>query len=406
MRVAVIGGGAAGFYSAISVKEHHPSAEVIIYEKTSKVLSKVKVSGGGRCNVTNGSNSIKDLSSSYPRGGKLMKKLLGQFSTSHIRKWFESRGVALKTEADNRVFPVSDKSETIINCLLEECSQKSISIITRCHLIKIMPKRGNLELSFANGILEHYDKVIIATGGTPKKSGLLWLQNLGHEISDPIPSLFTFNMPGEKITSLMGVTVDNVVIRIQGSKLISSGPLLITHWGMSGPAVLKLSAYGARELNKTNYDFKVQINWVNILNNEILTEKIKTIIEISPMKKLSSVKPFSLPDRLWNHLIQRSALSPDKKWSELGKKGINKLIAILSNDIYEVKGKTTFKEEFVTCGGISLNSIEHKTMESKVIPNVFFAGEILDIDGITGGYNFQSAWTTGFIAGKLGNNCK
>lgn len=404
MKVAIIGGGAAGFFSAIHAKMNYPDAQVILFEKTKKLLAKVKVSGGGRCNVTNGTISIPELAAAYPRGSKQLKKAFRIFNTQHTRDWFESRGVKLKTEPDNRVFPTTNDSQTIIDCLMRESRKLGVQIEMSIGIERILPKESQLELLFLRNSrpTERFDKVVVASGGSPKRSGLGWLEELHHEIKDPVPSLFTFNMPKEAITKLMGVSVPEALVSIQGTKLKSIGPLLITHWGMSGPAILKLSAFGARTLYEMGYEFKAQVNWVNIPNNEDLQKSLQEVINAHPQKLLTSLKPFGLPERLWLYLLNRVDLPTTKKWNELGKKGLNKLVNILSNDVYQVKGKTTFKEEFVTCGGVSLSNIDFKTMQSKIVPNLYFAGEVLDIDGITGGYNFQAAWTTGFIAGKLG----
>ncbi|MGB0929459.1 MAG: NAD(P)/FAD-dependent oxidoreductase [Chitinophagales bacterium] len=405
MKIAIIGGGAAGFFSAIAAKTNHPKAEVILFEKTQKLLAKVRISGGGRCNVTNASTSIKQLSEAYPRGGKAMKKALRIFSTPNTREWFESRGVRLYAQDDNRVFPVSDSSQSIIDCLMSETRKLGVSIQTGSR-IEAIEAQANEQLILHFFKTHHpsqiFDKVIVASGGSPKKSGLDWLEKLGHKIEKPVPSLFTFNMPSEKITQLMGVVAENTLVRIQGSKLQSQGSLLITHWGMSGPAILKLSAFGARLLSESAYRFKVQVNWTGVVNQEEVKKDIEDAIEVHPKKKLSNVRLFGLPERLWLFLLQKSDLQPNKRWLDLGKKNIHKLVTVLTHDVYDVSGKTTFKEEFVTCGGVSLKSINVSTMESKVCKNLYFAGEVMDIDGITGGYNFQAAWTTGFIAGKLG----
>jgi len=402
MKIAVIGGGAAGFFAAINTKLFHYTSEVTIYEKTTKILSKVKISGGGRCNVTNGCEDIKILSEAYPRGGRQLKKALGTFSTTQTKAWFAKRDIALYTQDDGRVFPVSDDSQTIIDCFLSQCKQLNIPIKLKQQVISITPQEEKISLRLKDSkedIL--YDKVIIATGGSPKSEGFQWLKNLGHQIITPVPSLFTFNMPSENVTSLMGVVALQVIATIPGTKLKSDGPLLITHWGMSGPAILKLSAFGARILHDHNYSFQVCINWTNQVNEDLTRKKVKQIIERSPQKLLSNEKVISVPERLWLYLLQRSGFEKDKKWSELGKKGINKLVAMLTNDLYTVKGKTTFKEEFVTSGGIDLGDINFKTMESRIIPNLYFAGEVMNIDGITGGYNFQAAWTTAYIAAQL-----
>lgn len=403
MKIAIIGGGAAGFFSAISVKKHNINAEVSILEKTTKVLSKVKISGGGRCNVTNGCTFIPELILAYPRGAKLLKGAFRTFSTQDTMNWFQSRNTPLVTQEDNCVFPVSQDSQSIIDCLLDEVNLLGIKVCTKKSVESIIPKEDNgfnLTIQRQDKI-EYFDKVIVTTGGSPKRKGLDWLEELGHKIEQPVPSLFTFNMPMENITKLMGIVVEEAMVNIQGTKLKSEGPLLITHWGMSGPAILKLSAFGARILAEKQYTFKAQVNWVNSNDKSQIENTLKNIIAKNPQKSLSNAKAFNLQSRLWDYLLERADLSLDKKWAELGKKGLNKFIETLTNDIYDVSGKTTFKEEFVTCGGVSLKSINPKTMESKVCKGLYFAGEIMDIDGITGGYNFQAAWTTGFIAGKL-----
>ncbi len=402
MKVAVIGGGAAGFFSAIHVKINHPDAQVVIFEKSKKLLSKVKVSGGGRCNVTNGCTDVDDLVKAYPRGGRRLKKAFHLFNTMHTRAWFEERGVRLYEQEDGRVFPVSDDSQSIIDCLLQEVRRSGIRIAKETSVVEISPRKEQLLLTFADGHTALYDKVIVASGGAPTRKKLEWLEALGHKIEKPVPSLFTFNMPAEGITELMGLVVEKTQVDIQGTKLKSEGPLLITHWGMSGPAVLKLSAFGARVLGNMGYQFKIRINWINESNNEIIADILKQIIDEQPKKMLSNERPHVIPKKLWLFLLSKCDLPAEKRWEEIGKKALNKLVNVLTNDVYEVKGKTSFKEEFVTCGGISLKSVDLNTMQSKVCKNLYFAGEILDIDAITGGYNFQSAWTTGFIAGKLG----
>ncbi|MFK7786321.1 MAG: NAD(P)/FAD-dependent oxidoreductase [Crocinitomicaceae bacterium] len=402
-RVAVIGGGAGGFFSALSVKLHHPDAHVTIHEKSAKLLSKVKVSGGGRCNVTNGTDSIKILAEAYPRGSKQLRKLFGTFNNQQVMQWFEDRGVPLVTQEDLCVFPVSQDSQSIIDCFLREASEFGVDIKTKSGVNELKEKDGQIELGFiGDEAPQLYDKVIVATGGSPKMSGLSWLEELGHKIAPPVPSLFTFNMPSESVTELMGIVVENAIVKIQGTKLRGDGPLLITHWGMSGPAVLKLSSFGARILNEMNYQCTAQVNWVNEVNVDVVTDRLKQLQRDYPNKQLANARILEIPIRLWNFLLEKCEISKETTWSQLGKKPFNKLLNILTNDEYSVSGKTTFKEEFVTCGGVSLESINMKTMESKEFPNLYFTGEVIDIDGITGGYNFQAAWTTAYIAGKLG----
>lgn len=403
MEIAIIGGGAAGFFAAITAKENYPDANVVIFEKTKKPLAKVKISGGGRCNVTNACTSINELSEAYPRGGKALKKAFHIFNNQQAMHWFESRGVPLVTQDDNCVFPASQNSQSIIDCFFKQAKYLKIKIELEHEITAINPIRDKLELAFIDqeNTLKTFDKVIVASGGSPKRKGLEWLEKLNHQIEDPVPSLFTFNMPEESIVKLMGIVVEKTLLRIQGTKFESTGPLLITHWGMSGPAILKLSAFGARFLSEKNYEFKIQVNWTNVKNNDQVMDYLKSIVDENPNKLLPNFKPYLLPERLWLYLFEKSEFSPKKKWGELGKKGLNKLVNILTNDIYSVKGKTSFQEEFVTCGGVSIHSIDFNTMQSKICKNLYFAGEIIDIDGITGGYNFQAAWTTAFIAGKL-----
>lgn len=401
MEVAIIGGGAAGFFAALSARQHHPDARVIIYEKTGKLLAKVKVSGGGRCNVTNACYNISQLAKFYPRGSRQLKKAFGTFSTKDTADWFEKRGVKLKTEPDNRMFPVTDDSQTIIDCLVREAGKLGVIIKQNFPVSGIRTIAGGYELMGKDGLAIRAEKVIITTGGSPKPEGFEWLRQLGHTIETPVPSLFTFNMPQEPVKKLMGLTVNHAAVRVQGTKLKEEGPLLITHWGMSGPAILKLSAYGARVLHQLGYNFKIQVNWQGELTEADIQQMLSAQASNHARKKLLNANPFDIPNRLWEFLLAKIELREDMTWGELGKKGHNKLVNILINDIYEVKGKTTFKEEFVTCGGVSLQDVDFSTMQSRKCPGIYFAGEVLDVDGVTGGFNFQAAWTTGYIAGQL-----
>jgi predicted Rossmann fold flavoprotein len=404
MRIAVIGGGAAGFFSAIAAKENYPDAEVVILEKSKKVLSKVKISGGGRCNVTNACTVIRELVKAYPRGEKVLKKAFRHFHTQHTMDWFEQRGVPLIIQEDQCVFPVAQDSQVVIDCFWREVRRLDIPVLTQRGVQRLEAEDAAWRVHFQREAApsEVFDYLIVATGGSPTPKGLQWLADLGHPIATPVPSLFTFNMPAETaVRELMGIVVESVRCSIQGSKLKSDGPLLITHWGMSGPAILKLSAFGARWLQERNYQAVLQVNWVDEPNQQQVNEALAAIVQEHPQKQLSNYRPYALPDRLWQYLVQKSQLPPTKRWSELGKKGLNKLSTLLCNDTYQISGKTTFKEEFVTCGGVALSAIYPTTLESKVCPRIYFAGEVLDIDGITGGYNFQAAWTTGFLAGRL-----
>ena len=400
MKTAIIGGGAAAFFASINTKEHFPNSEVVLFEKTSKLLSKVLVSGGGRCNVTNSETSISRFAKSYPRGEKQLKKSFNTFNNQDTINWFESRGVKIVSEEDGRMFPKSNKSQTIYDLFLHESEKLGIIIKLKSGVNSIKQEAEKIILE-VNGKFLLFDKVIVCTGGSPKLEGFNWMKNLGHKIDNPVPSLFTFNIPNEKITKLMGLSVPNALISIEGTKLKNSGSLLITHWGMSGPAILKLSSFGARLLSDKKYNFNISVSWCGESNFEKIKDELQSIITENKQKKLFNIRPFNFPKRFWSYLLERSDLSEEKPWGELGKKQLNKLVQTICNDIYSVKGKTTFKEEFVTCGGISSESINIKTMESKHIKNLYFAGEILDIDGVTGGFNFQAAWTTAFIASKL-----
>jgi predicted Rossmann fold flavoprotein len=400
MKIGVIGGGAAGFFSAIQCKINHPDVEVVILEKSSKVLSKVKISGGGRCNVTNSENDPIRLAAKYPRGEKKLKKAFREFNTTDTVQFFESRGVPLVTQVDSCIFPKSQNSQSIIDCFLSECSKLGVEIRLNQKIESILPQQDKGFTLSINNENHIFDRLIICTGGSPKISGLLWLKDLGIPVIEPFPSLFTFNIPKNSITQLMGIVVENAIVRIPTTNLIAQGPLLITHWGMSGPAILVLSAWGARVLAEKSYDFICSVNWVGEKNEEIIRQQLVSIQLENSNKKISKHGQFGLSLRLWLFILNKCELNNDKTWKELSKKEFNRLVNLLLNDEYHVNGKTTFKEEFVTAGGVDLDSVNFKTMESYTVPGLFFAGEILDIDGITGGFNFQAAWTTGYLAGK------
>lgn len=400
MQVAVIGGGAAGFFSALSAKEHFPDAQVTIYEKSAKVLAKVKVSGGGRCNVTHSCFDNKALSKFYPRGENQLRKAFEQFNAQSTVDWFAKRNVPLVTLPDNCIFPKSDDSQTIIDCFVNEARQKSIEVKIQTPLHSIEKQENGTFLLQCGDQQFTADKVIITTGGTPKRSGMDWLEKLGCKIIDPVPSLFTFNMPSEPVKSLMGIVVEKAAVKVESTKLYAQGPLLITHWGMSGPAILKLSAWGARILEEKAYKFSVLVNWLDETKEDAARKMIAQTVAQHGAKMIGNLNPFPFPNRLWHYLLEKSGISDELRWKELGGKNLNKLVNTLINDRYEVSGKTTFKEEFVTAGGVALDQVDFKTMQHREIQGLFFAGEILDIDGITGGFNFQAAWTTGWIAGK------
>ena len=396
----VIGGGAAGIFCAVNAARMNPLMKVTIVEKTGKLLSKVKVSGGGRCNVTHACFSIAEMIKKYPRGGSFLKKAFHHFFTTDTISWFKERGVELKTEVDGRMFPISDSSQTIIDCLMQEVNKYGVEILINKE-VKAVNKSGDCwQLLFANDATMDADIICIASGGYPKPTQFEWLLQLGHNITVPVPSLFTFNIPGNTITALMGVTVENAAVKIAGTKLAEQGPLLITHWGMSGPAILKLSAWGARQLADDNYKFTALLNWLPLYNEQTLKDKFQRVRFDIAAQKISNRNPFALPQRLWEYLLLQSGVNPDMRWADLPAKEQNKLIKNLCAQEFTVNGKTTFKEEFVTAGGVVLNEIDHNTMESKIAPNIFFCGEVTDTDGVTGGFNFQNAWTTGFIAAK------
>jgi predicted Rossmann fold flavoprotein len=372
---------------------------VRVFEKTSKFLGKVKISGGGRCNVTNALSNHRLLSEKYPRGEKFLRKAFEQFDTKATMDWFENRGVPLKTYPDLCVFPQSNESQSIIDCLWKEAKSLGVELWTSRAIDKITPLEHGFEISYKE-VTEKVDRVIVTIGGQPKMTGFSWLADLNHNIIPPIPSLFTFNMPNEPIRELMGIVVEEAVVRIEGQKLLGKGPLLITHWGMSGPAILQLSAWGARILAESNYEFSILVNWLNETKENMLREILVKTIKIHGSKMISNLNPFEIPNRLWLFLVSKNEINPATRWNDLGAKNTNKLVNTLLNDRYIVQGKTTFKEEFVTAGGVDLQEIDVNTMQSKIHPGLFFAGEVMDIDGITGGFNFQSAWTTGYIAGK------
>jgi len=401
MRIAIIGGGAAGFFAAIRAKETRPDSDVVIYEKGSSPLAKVAVTGGGRCNLTNSFAAIKDLKQAYPRGDKLMKRLFKTFDYHDAYEWFESRGVELVTQDDECVFPRSQSSQSIIDCLTENARRLGVTIITHHALGQIVPRENYLHLIFNNGQKEEdADRVIITTGGHPREDAFGYLKDLGHEITPPVPSLFTFNINDKPLRALMGTVVEHAITAIAGTKMRSEGALLITHWGMSGPAILRLSSYGAQWMAERNYRFQIAVNWVGETNASIISEALTETVIRNGGKQMGNMRCFDLPSRLWLHLLKRADIPAEKRWGELGKKGLNKLVEALTNDGYGVEGKSSWRDEFVTCGGVSLASIQPNTLESKHVKGLYFAGEVCDVDAITGGFNLQAAWTMGYVAGS------
>ena len=380
MKTAIIGGGAAGFFLAINLKEMMPTIEVTIFEKSKKVLAKVEVSGGGRCNCTNSFAAVSDLSQVYPRGHRLMKRLFKTFNYRDAYEWFEKHGVRLVTQDDECVFPVSQDSHTIINTFLLYAKRLGVEILTERKITSLDE-------------LKDYDYIAVTTGGgTASMTGVPTTEN--------VPSLFTFNIEDKALRALMGTVVEEATAYIPSTKFKASGPLLITHWGMSGPAILRLSSYAARELHDHQYQMPLAVNWCNRKDAEVQTE-LQNIIRQHPQKQLATIRPFNLPTRLWNYLLEKTlGERAQYRWQHLTQKDLNRLTNCLCNDNYQIAGRAAFKDEFVTCGGVSLSAVDANTLESKDLPCVFFAGEVLDIDGVTGGFNFQAAWTTAYVVAQ------
>jgi len=410
-KLIVIGGGAAGFFCAVNAAAQSPELEVIIIEKSAKLLRKVRVSGGGRCNVTHACFSIAEMVKKYPRGEKFLKQAFHHFFTRDTIEWFQKRNVKLKTEADGRMFPESNSSETIISCLLQEANKYNVQILMNREVVKIeclfseLPPKDGIEnekkyfkLTCKEGSVFDADFICIACGGYYKQEQFIWLSDLGHSFEAPVPSLFTFNVPANPVVELMGISIDNVIVKIDGTKYSQQGPLLITHWGFSGPSILKLSAFAAKKLAELQYHFSISINWLAGYNESSLLAKLKILREELASQKIINRNPFNLPRRLWQYHLKLCEVKDETRWADLPVKQQNFLSKQLCSQQFYVEGKTTFKEEFVTAGGIKLNEIDASTMMSKIVSNLFFAGEILDVDGITGGFNFQHAWTSGWLA--------
>jgi predicted Rossmann fold flavoprotein len=395
--IAVIGGGAAGFFAAIHASG--PGIQVVLFEKSPKLLSKVKISGGGRCNVTHRSMEISKLIKNYPRGEKFLKKAFSHFSISDTFAWFESRGVPLKIEDDGRVFPQSNTSQTIVTCLEEEAKMMGVQIKLSNGIKSILTKdQGYILLTDKEEVF--VSKIIVASGGHPNLGAYEYLNQLNHKLIKPIPSLFTFNTPQEPIRELMGVSMPDAVVKLEGTKLSYRGPILLTHWGISGPAVLKLSAFGADWLYEQQYKARAIIQWNADLSEQAYADQLSNYAQHHPNRKVHSHPLFGIPARLWEHFCSQSEINEAQLFGQLPKRLNNKLVQCLFCYPVAMQGKTTFKEEFVTAGGISLDEIHPETMESKLYSGIYFAGEVLNLDGITGGFNFQAAWTTGYLAGR------
>ena len=398
--IIIVGGGAAGFFTAINIVENNPKLKVAILERGKTVLEKVRISGGGRCNVTHACFVPNDLVKFYPRGEKELRGPFHQFCSGDTIDWFEKHGVELKIEDDGRMFPVSDNSQTIIDCFLSATQKLGIQVFTGQSVQSIFKAEDYWKVetsrNFGNETFA-CQKLIMTTGSNPK----IWdmLTELGHTIVSPVPSLFTFNIKDARIKDLMGLSAF-AKVKVKNSKLEASGPLLITHWGMSGPGILRLSAWGARELFDKQYQFIIQVNWLNEVTFEEAMDTLKELKQEHAKKAVSKKSPFEFPNRLWESLVLASDIDSERKWADLSKKELTDLANQLTNGEFQVNGKSTFKEEFVTAGGIDLKEINFKTMESKLHKNLFFAGEIVNIDAITGGFNFQNAWTSGFLVAQ------
>jgi predicted Rossmann fold flavoprotein len=401
--VVVLGGGAAGFFGAIACAEANPALRVLLVEKTGKLLSKVRISGGGRCNVTHAADTAAQLVQHYPRGARQLKEPFKQFGALDTVRWFASRGVRLKTEPDGRMFPTTDSSETIAQCLLEAARRAGVEILTHTTAEQIQPlPEGGFHLTLTGAYAQTLPaaRILIATGGAPKSEQYAWLRQLGHTVQEPVPSLFTFNVPNSPLRELPGVSVPHARVRVAGEKLEYEGPVLVTHWGVSGPAVLKLSAWGARRLHELQYQSTALINWIPEFTEDTLRQHLLTYRELHGKKQVAGNPLFGLPQRLWRTLAEQAGIPVEIRWLDLPLRLQNRLIEALLRTSLPVQGKTTYKDEFVTCGGITLSEVNMRTMESRLVPGLHFAGEVLDIDGITGGFNFQAAWTTGYLAGR------
>lgn len=405
MHVIVIGGGAAGFFGAIATAQAHPHTRVTILDAGQQPLSKVRISGGGRCNVTHACFDPALLVTHYPRGGPALRGAFSRFQPRDTVAWFQRAGVRLKTEADGRMFPVTDQSQTIVDCLTQAADQAGVVVKTGTAVASVDHQPDHPEGPFGvrlkSGQVLRGDRLLLATGSSPQ--GHRIAAALGHSIEPPVPSLFTFNIPDPALRSLAGVSVDAAMVTLlipNQKPLHHQGPLLITHWGMSGPAILKLSAWGARSLHDCRYRATLRVNWLPTHTQEHLRSLLQTAKTDAPKRAIANHCPLPLPRRLWQYFLDRTEISPTLRWAELSKKDLGRLAQDIGQGEYGIAGKGVFKEEFVTCGGVRLKEVNFKTMESRCCPGLFFAGEVLDIDGVTGGFNFQSAWTTGWLAGQ------
>jgi predicted Rossmann fold flavoprotein len=399
-KIAIVGGGAAGFFAAIACARANPGNQISIYERGPEFLTKVRISGGGRCNVTHACFDPRAMSESYPRGERALIGPLNRFSPGDAVEWFEERGVKLKTESDGRMFPVTDSSETVIECLFNEAKAAGVRLLTRSGVETVHAGSGGFELDFGGGITAHADRLLLATGGSRSAVGAEIARSLGHTLAPAVPSLFSFHIAEPWLRLLPGVSVQNVEASVPETRLRERGPLLITHNGVSGPAILRLSAWGARVLHSLDYTFNLRVNWLPDLNEEKIRAHFQGMRDSNPNRLVTNSAIAPLPARLWEQLAFAADVRPDTRWTTLSRASANLLAGLLTGTELAVNGKSLNKEEFVTCGGIDLREVDFKTMQSRVTPGLYFAGELLDLDGITGGFNFQAAWTTGWIAGN------
>ena len=396
----IVGGGAAGFFAAIETASQHAGLKILILEKSTKLLSKVRISGGGRCNVTHHCFEPAPLSRHYPRGQKELKQMFRIFHAGDTIKWFEQRGVNFVTEDDGRMFPITETSQTIIDCFMKEAERLGIKIHTSSEVSSVQNASDKFSVLCRNQNRFLSKKVLVAMGGHPQPDAYGWIKSLGHTVVAPIPSLFTFNDPSKQFIDLMGVAVQDAEVRIAGTKFSSRGPVLITHWGLSGPAVIRLSAWAAQHLHDIHYEFTALVNWTGDQTEESVRQLFKDKNRLEGGKKIYSHPLFHLPQRLWDRLSTLAEVDENVVWAEAPSKAVNRLMEFLIRCPFHIKGKTTFKEEFVTCGGVDLKEVDLSSLESKLVPGLFFAGEVLNADGETGGFNFQSAWTTAYLAAQ------
>jgi len=399
--IAVLGGGAAGFFAAITCAEALSQAgKVTLFEATPHLLAKVRISGGGRCNVTHACFEPAELVKKYPRGGRELLGAFHRFQPRDTIEWFGSRGVATKTEEDGRMFPTTDDSGTIVDCLMSAAAHAGVTIRVSTPVRSIIKDAETFRLTLGNGSVEAFDRVIVATGGNKASGGLAIAESFGHAIVPPVPSLFTFHITDPRLTDLAGVSVENAVVTAPGTKLKTDGPVLVTHAGLSGPGILKLSAWGAREFAEKNYAFPISLNWTPPHTRETLIKALSVVREQNARKQVTTFSPVAMPQRLWERFVIAAGIPTTTPWAHVSNPALQSLATQLTAAEFKVDGKSMFKDEFVTCGGVKLSEVDFKTMESRKIPGLHFAGEVLDIDGVTGGFNFQNAWTTGYLAGS------